>query len=126
VATAGLALLVRAGAHTGHAVLLPAFLPWGIGMGFLTPAVVAAAIAAVPAHRSGPASAVDNTACQTGGAIGIAVAGAVAGQPADGARFVRGFHAVALGAAASTRPPRCSRWSCCPVRCCPGGVPGAR
>ncbi|WP_427165005.1 hypothetical protein ACQF4J_06430 [Streptomyces sp. C1-1] len=99
MATAGPALLVRAGAHTGHAVLLPAFLPWGSGMGFLTPAVVAAAIAAVPAHRSGPASAVDNTARQTGGAIGIAVAGAVAGQPADGARFVRGFHAVALGAA---------------------------
>ncbi|WP_239014991.1 MFS transporter [Streptomyces sp. CdTB01] len=99
VAAAGLALLVRAGAHTGYAVLLPAFLLWGVGMGFLTPAVVAAAIAAVPARRSGLVSAVNNTARQTGGAIGIAVAGAVAGPPTDGARFVRGFHAVALGAA---------------------------
>ncbi|WP_458249054.1 MFS transporter [Streptomyces sp. MAI_2237] len=94
-----ISMLVRAGAHTGYAVLSPAFLLWGVGMGFLTPAVVAAAIAAVPARRSGLASAVNNTARQTGGAIGIAVAGAIAGPPTDGPRFVRGFHAVALGAA---------------------------
>ncbi|MEU6258340.1 MFS transporter [Streptomyces sp. NPDC047043] len=99
VATAGLALLALAEPHSSYLVLLPAFLLWGIGMGFLTPAVVAAAIAAVPAERSGLASAMNNTARQTGGAIGIAVAGAVAGQPADETRFVRGFHAVALGAA---------------------------
>ncbi|GAA2493056.1 MFS transporter [Streptomyces longisporus] len=99
VATAGLALLVLAAPHSPYLVLLPAFLLWGIGMGFLTPAVVAAAIAAVPAERSGLASAMNNTARQTGGAIGIAVAGAVAGQPGDETRFVRGFHAVALGAA---------------------------
>ena len=67
----------------------------GIGCGLLTPAVVAAAIATVPAERSGLASAVDNTARQTGSAIGIAVAG----QPGDQARFLRGCHAVALGSA---------------------------
>ncbi|MFC8513685.1 MFS transporter [Streptomyces sp. NPDC057257] len=99
LATAGLALLVRAGAHSPYPVLLPAFLLWGTGMGLLTPAVVAAAIEAVPAERAGLASATNNTARQTGGAIGIAVAGAIAGQPVDGTRFVRGFHAVALGAA---------------------------
>ncbi|MCH5671299.1 MFS transporter [Streptomyces gilvus] len=99
VAAAGLALLARAGAHSGYPVLLPAFLLWGVGMGLLTPAVVAAAIAAVPGERAGLASAMNNTARQTGGAIGIAVAGAVAGQPGDGERFVRGFHTVALGAA---------------------------
>ncbi|MGW1750672.1 MFS transporter [Streptomyces sp. NPDC002092] len=99
VATAGLALLALAAPHSTYLVLLPAFLLWGIGMGLLTPAVVAAAIAAVPAERSGLASAMNNTARQTGGAIGIAVAGAVAGQPGDETRFVRGFHAVALGAA---------------------------
>jgi len=98
-ATAGLALLTFAEPHSGYRLLLPAFLLWGIGMGLLTPAVVAAAIAAVPAERAGLASAMNNTARQTGGAIGIAVAGAVAGQPADETRFVRGFHAVALSAA---------------------------
>ena len=71
----------------------------GIGCGLLPPAVVSAAIATVPAERAGLDSAVDNTARQTGGAIGIAVAGAVAGQPGDQARFLRGCHGVALGSA---------------------------
>jgi MFS transporter, DHA2 family, methylenomycin A resistance protein len=96
VAGAGLALLAAAGAHSGYLVLLPAFLLWGVGLGILTPAVVAAAIAAVPGDRAGLASAINNTARQAGGAIGIAIAGAIAGQPADQHRFLSGFHAVAL------------------------------
>lgn len=99
IAAAGLALLARADAHSSYADLLPAFLLWGIGCGLLTPAVVAAAIGAVPAERAGLASAVNNTARQTGGAIGIAVAGAAVAQPGDRAGFLRGFHAVALGSA---------------------------
>lgn len=89
--------ITRSGAHSGYADLLPAFLLWGIGCGQLTLAVVAAAIAMVPAERSDLASAVNNTARQADGAIGIAVAAAVAGQPGDQTRFLRGFHAVALG-----------------------------
>lgn len=100
VAAAGLALLVRAQPGSGYGVLLPGFLLWGIGMGFVTPAVVAAAIAAVPGERAGLASAVNNAARQTGGAIGIAVAGAVAGQPHRTAHFVHGFHVLAAGSAA--------------------------
>ncbi|MEU6089421.1 MFS transporter [Streptomyces sp. NPDC047085] len=99
LAAVGLALLTRAAPDSPYLVLLPAFLLWGIGLGLLTPAVVAAAIAAVPGERSGLASAVNNTARQTGGAIGIAVAGAIAGGPGDQDRFLRGFHAVALGSA---------------------------
>lgn len=99
VAAAGLALLARTDARSGFAALLPAFLLWGTGCGLLTPAVVAAAVATVPAERAGLGSAVNNTARQTGGAVGIAVAGAVAGQPGDPSRFVPGFHAVALGSA---------------------------
>jgi DHA2 family methylenomycin A resistance protein-like MFS transporter len=81
-------------------VLLPAFLLWGCGLGVLTPAVVAAAIAAVPGERAGLASSINNTARQAGGAIGIAVAGTVVGSPAMASSFVSGFHAVALGSAA--------------------------
>jgi len=99
VAAAGLALLVTADAGTDYPTLLPAFLLWGIGLGILTPAAVAAAIAAVPSGRAGLASAINNTSRQAGGAIGIAIAGAVAGAPAA-AGFVGGFHAVAIGAAA--------------------------
>ncbi|MET9449683.1 hypothetical protein [Streptomyces cinerochromogenes] len=71
----------------------------GLGVGLLTPAVVAAAIAAVPTERSGPASAVNNTARQTGGAMGTAVAGAIAGPPTAPSRFLHGLHTVALGSA---------------------------
>jgi len=99
VAAAGLALLVVSEAGSGYPPLLVAFLLWGIGLGFVTPAVVAAAIAAVPKARAGLASAINNTARQAGGAIGIAVAGAVAGSPARGGSFVSGLHAVALAAA---------------------------
>lgn len=98
LAAAGLALLIRVTPSTGYGAMLPAFLLWGVGLGLLTPAVVAAAIAAVPGERSGLASAINNTARQAGGAIGIAVAGAIAGQP-GGAHFLRGFHTVALGSA---------------------------
>jgi MFS transporter, DHA2 family, methylenomycin A resistance protein len=49
--------------------------------------------------RAGLASAINNTARQEGGAIGIAVAGAIAGQPSGGGSFVSGLHAVAVGAA---------------------------
>jgi DHA2 family methylenomycin A resistance protein-like MFS transporter len=98
-AATGIALLVRLQAGSGALELLPAELLWGIGLGILTPAVVAAAIDAVPTDRAGLASAVNNTARQAGGAIGIAAFGALAGPP--GARgFVGGFHTAAVVAAA--------------------------
>jgi MFS transporter, DHA2 family, methylenomycin A resistance protein len=89
---AGLALLVEG-------PLVVACLLWGAGLGLLTPAVVAASMGAVERDRSGLASAVNNTARQTGNAIGVAAAGSVAGSPAAPG-FVHGFHGVALGAAA--------------------------
>jgi len=99
LAALGLALLAASGRTSSYVLLLPAFLLWGIGLGIVTPAVVAAAIAAVPAKRAGLASAINNTARQAGGAIGIALAGAIAGQPSAGSSFVSGFHVVAIGAA---------------------------
>ena len=50
-AALGVGLLVRAQAGSGYRTLLPALLLWGIGLGVLTPAVVAAAVRAVPARR---------------------------------------------------------------------------
>jgi DHA2 family methylenomycin A resistance protein-like MFS transporter len=99
IAGLGLGLLSTAGARSSYVVLLPAFVLWGVGLGILTPAVVAAAIAAVPRRRSGLASAINNTARQAGGAIGIALAGAVAGAPNHRDSFVSGLHGVALGSA---------------------------
>jgi DHA2 family methylenomycin A resistance protein-like MFS transporter len=89
------ALLVGLEAGSGVTTLLPALLLWGIGLGLLTPAVVAAAMGAVPGERAGLGSAVNNTARQTGGAIGIAAYGALAGAP-TGRGFVSGLHTGAL------------------------------
>lgn len=89
-------LLSRLDAGSSSAELLPALLPWGIGLGLLTPAVVAAAMATVPAPRAGMASAINNTARQAGGAIGIAAFGALAGEASSRAHFLHGFHAGAF------------------------------
>jgi DHA2 family methylenomycin A resistance protein-like MFS transporter len=100
LAAAGLALLGFADAGSSYpALLLPGFLAWGTGLGMITPAVVAAAVGATPRDRAGLASAVNNTARQAGGAVGVALAGAVAGSPAS-ARFVSRMHLVAFAAAA--------------------------
>lgn len=88
VAGAGVGLFVRLGPGSPYATLFPALLLWGVGLAVLTPAVVAAAIAAVGPGRSGLASGVNNTARQAAGAAGIAVYGAIAGAPSRAARFV--------------------------------------
>jgi MFS transporter, DHA2 family, methylenomycin A resistance protein len=98
LAAAGVGLLGLVSAHSSYLVLVPGLLLWGTGIGALTPAVVAAAIGAVPTDRAGLASGVNNTARQAGGAIGIAAFGALAGEPAM-PRFTAGFHAAAFIAA---------------------------
>jgi DHA2 family methylenomycin A resistance protein-like MFS transporter len=95
VAAAGLALLAGASAGTSAAALLAPLLLWGCGLGVLTPAVVSAAMGAVERERAGLASAVNNTARQAGGAIGIAGFGALAAQSG----VLAGLHAGALAAA---------------------------
>jgi DHA2 family methylenomycin A resistance protein-like MFS transporter len=95
IAGMGVALLLLLEPGSSYLALLPALLLWGIGLGLLTPAVVAAAMSAVPGERAGLASAVNNTARQTGGAIGIAAFGALAGSTADPGSFLGGLHADA-------------------------------
>jgi DHA2 family methylenomycin A resistance protein-like MFS transporter len=92
---AGVALLITLRPDTSYWTLLPAMLLWGCGLGALTPAVVAAAIGAVK-DRSGLASAVNNTARQAGGAIGIAAFGAIAGSATNARLFVSGIHVAGV------------------------------
>ncbi len=108
VAAAGLALLA-------DDALLAASVLWGLGLGLLTPGVVAAAMGAVEPDRAGLAAAVNNTARQAGGAIGIAASGAVAGSPGR-AGFAHGFHTVALGAAALYVAAAALAWVAVPGR----------
>jgi DHA2 family methylenomycin A resistance protein-like MFS transporter len=97
---AGLASLLLTGPSTPYPRLLPALLGLGLGLGLLTAAVVSVAITAVPPDRSGLASGVNNTARQTGTALGVALFGALAGGSEHPGRFVAGLHhAGVLGAA---------------------------
>jgi DHA2 family methylenomycin A resistance protein-like MFS transporter len=97
---AGVALFARLQPDSGYATLLPVMLLWGIGLGMLTPAVVAAAVAAVDPGRAGLASGMNNTARQAGGAVGIAVFGAVAGPATSAAAFVSAMRVTGLATAA--------------------------
>jgi DHA2 family methylenomycin A resistance protein-like MFS transporter len=98
VSVAGLALLALVGAGSAYVAILPGLVLWGLGLALVTPAVVAAALGAVAPERAGLASAVNNTARQAGGALGIAAFGAIAGAP-GGSGFVAGLHECALAAA---------------------------
>jgi DHA2 family methylenomycin A resistance protein-like MFS transporter len=80
--------------QSGYPALLPAFLGLGIGAGLFTAPVVSAAMAAVPG-RSGLVGGINNTARQTGTALGIAAFGAVAGGTAAPDGFVHGMHVLA-------------------------------
>jgi MFS transporter, DHA2 family, methylenomycin A resistance protein len=102
----GLVLLAASGVtlldvspSSGFGGLLPTLLLWGIGIGLLTPAVVAAAVASVEPERAGLASGVNNTARQTGGVFGIAIFGAIAGSAANAGNFTSGMHVAGLLAA---------------------------
>ncbi len=98
-AAVGVASLARLQPHSAYLTLLPAMLAWGVGLGLLTPAVVAAAVGSVDSDRAGLASGVNNTFRQAGGAIGIAAFGALAGAPTATQSFVAGLrHAGVLTA----------------------------
>jgi DHA2 family methylenomycin A resistance protein-like MFS transporter len=64
------------------------------GMGLAVPAMTTAILSSVPRERSGTASAVLNTARQTGGAIGVAVFGALLGHSRD--KIIPGLHTSGL------------------------------
>jgi DHA2 family methylenomycin A resistance protein-like MFS transporter len=100
LAAVGVALLARLSVGSTYSDLQPALLLWGVGLGLLTPAVVATAVGAVGGGRTGLASGMNNTARQACGAVGIAVYGAVAGRPSRPATFVPGLHHLGLATAA--------------------------
>jgi MFS transporter, DHA2 family, methylenomycin A resistance protein len=90
----GSACLLLVGSQSGYAAVVPVELGLGLGMGFLTAAVVSAAIGSLPPQYAGLASGVNNTARQAVGALGIGLYGAVPGQPTDES-FIRGLHQLA-------------------------------
>jgi EmrB/QacA subfamily drug resistance transporter len=71
---------------------LPGTLIVGLGIGLTFPVLSAAAVSSLPAHRYAVGSAVNQTARQIGGAIGIAVLVMLLGTPHGPADAVTRFH----------------------------------
>jgi DHA2 family methylenomycin A resistance protein-like MFS transporter len=118
LASAGLLGIATLGVDSAYPARAGRDAALGRRAGLLTPAVVAAAITAVPAGRAGLASAVNNTSRQAGGAIGIAVCGSIAGSP-GASGFLPGLRAVGLGVAALWGVAIVATWLGVPDR--PGG-----
>jgi len=99
LAGTGAALLTLAllGDDASYAAMLGPLVLAGVSLGVATPALVTRAVAAVPADRAGMAAAVNNTARQAGGAVGVALIGGVAGARG----FALGGAALLLGAVIS-------------------------
>jgi len=94
IGAAGYFLLLRLDGHSSWWAMLPAFLLIPAGMGLAVPAMTTAILASVEKHWSGTASAVLNAARQAGGAIGVAIFGALVGGGVE--RIVTGLGQVAL------------------------------
>ncbi|MCX5535643.1 MFS transporter [Streptomyces sp. NBC_00006] len=97
VGTAGLVALTAVGANTDVWVVALLMVPVGLGGALAVPALTAMLLDAVPADRAGTAGAVLNTARQVGGAIAVAVYGALL---AGAATFLAGMRWSVLLAAA--------------------------
>ena len=79
---------------------LPGTLLIGLGIGLTFPVLSAAAVSSLPAERFGVGSAVNQTARQVGGSIGIAVLVLILGRPNTSAEALAHFHWLWLFGAA--------------------------
>ncbi len=77
IAAAGCALLLGINRDTSYWEILPGQLLIRLGIGLVVPAITTGVLAAVPSARSGVASGALNATRQTGGAVGVALFGAL-------------------------------------------------
>jgi MFS transporter, DHA2 family, methylenomycin A resistance protein len=77
IAGIGCALLLAINRDTGYLAILPGQLLIRLGIGLVVPAITTGTLAAVPPARSGIASGALNAVRQTGGAVGVALFGAL-------------------------------------------------
>jgi len=103
-----LLLFSRLGLHAGFMDLLPGMLIGGLGTGCAMGPMTTAALSTVPVESAGVGAGVVTTSRQVGGALGVALMGAIVaaaetvrqGDPRFPVEFVTGFHhALQAGAA---------------------------
>ena len=97
IQTAGILGLLFVGRDTPTPVLLALLVPLGIGGGLAVPPLTSAMLESVPHERAGLASGVLSAARQFGGAIGVALLGALI---AGSAGFMTGMRISLIVAAA--------------------------
>jgi DHA2 family methylenomycin A resistance protein-like MFS transporter len=98
VSAIGFAMLLPLGAKSSYWSMLAGFTLIPAGMGLAVPAMTTATLAAVEKQWAGTVSALLNTARQAGGAIGVAIFGALVGSGRD--HIVAGLHTAAIGSTA--------------------------
>jgi EmrB/QacA subfamily drug resistance transporter len=108
----GISLLLyqRAGVDTGFLTLLPSMLLGGVGMAMTMSPMTSTAMGSVPVDKAGVGSGVLNSFRQIGGALGIALMGAIVASylrapvrsPLAKQQFVDGLHAALLVSAGIT------------------------
>ena len=81
--TIHLLLLAQLGADSSFWSLVPALVVGGVGMAITMTPMTAAAMSAVPVDKAGVGSGILNTFRQVGGALGIAVMGAIVAHEAE-------------------------------------------
>jgi DHA2 family methylenomycin A resistance protein-like MFS transporter len=91
---AGYAMLSQLGSRTPYLAMVVPFIIIPASMGFSIPAMTAAVLSSVDRNRTGTASAVVNASRQTGGAIGVAIFGAMVGNTPT--QIVQGIRMASL------------------------------
>jgi len=110
VAVAGYVMLSQLGPLTPYFAMLFPFIIVPAGMGFAVPAMTAAVLSSVDQRRSGTVSAVLNASRQTGGAIGVAVFGALVGNSPT--QIVQGLKVASLNSVALLVIATMVAWKC--------------
>jgi DHA2 family methylenomycin A resistance protein-like MFS transporter len=110
VAVVGYAMLSRLGPATPYSLMLFPFIVLPAGMGFAIPAMTAAVLSSVDRRRSGTVSAVLNASRQTGGAIGVAVFGALVGNTPT--QILQGLTLAALSSSLLLAIAAVVAWKC--------------
>lgn len=98
VGATGFALLLLLGATSRYSSMIVAFILIPGGMGLAVPAMTTATLAAVDRKWAGTVAALLNTARQAGGAIGVAIFGALVGRGRE--HIVGGLHASSVASSA--------------------------
>jgi EmrB/QacA subfamily drug resistance transporter len=92
VIAAGLALMSRSDVHTSYALFAASLAVIAFGMGMTTAPSTGAIMRALPLHKAGVGSAVNDTTRELGGALGVAVFGSIVASR---------FHASLTGSVSS-------------------------